>query len=170
MILFCFSFKRDFFCFFKMKLFHQHHQPLLVIISFILWRRERTKRHPPSPRPLPIWRGCNTENRRNRRFSSVLVSRDARWYFWTAGALRITLSIIYTIELTPQGLGCETPRLLIFLQIYLTNLKQFFYCIVLWFKRLEDHIGEWGSPLLTKYLITHYGLPTELYQLRFPLK
>ena len=46
------------------------------LFSFILWRRERTKRHPPSPRPLPIWRGCNTGKCRNRHFPSVLVSRD----------------------------------------------------------------------------------------------
>ena len=58
---FCFSFKRDF-------LFWKTMKHLL----FILWRRERTKRHPPPPsRPL-YWAGV-TENRGNRRFVRVLV-------------------------------------------------------------------------------------------------
>ncbi len=69
--------------------------------SFILWRRERTKRHlysgqvlrtsiNPNPffiirgfEPYPKsfsnrWKGLNTEKCRNRHFSSVLVSRDTR--------------------------------------------------------------------------------------------
>ena len=41
-------------------------------ILFILWRREWTKRHPPPPRPPPIWGGCN----RSACRSDTKVSSD----------------------------------------------------------------------------------------------
>ena len=42
---------------------------------FLGARKER-KEHPPSPRPLPIWRGCNLKVAETDDFQWVLVSRD----------------------------------------------------------------------------------------------
>ena len=70
---------------------------LAVLIRSLLWRRRKNekkrysltfssvekeaKRHSPH-QGLPTGGGCNTENRRNRRFSSVLVSRDTAYFFY----------------------------------------------------------------------------------------
>ena len=45
---------------------HQHHRKAKPchILTFFGAKKE-AKKHPPSPRPLPIWRGCNRSSCRS---------------------------------------------------------------------------------------------------------
>ena len=63
-----------------------------------LWRRERTKRHPPSPRPLPIWRGCKQKVAETANFFSVLVSRDDAMEFLSAYSSAIASTACKTLS------------------------------------------------------------------------
>jgi hypothetical protein len=52
---------------------------ITYLFSFILWRRERTKRHPPPTKPPPIWGVLSEKSQHAVDFSGFLVSRDTRW-------------------------------------------------------------------------------------------
>ena len=95
------SFKRDFLFLGK----------TMKHLLFILWRRERTKRHLMSfllaqmkelkktstpTEPPPILGGRNTGNRRNRRFPSMQESRDTAWIVYRL-AHRDTAEIYYHV-------------------------------------------------------------------------
>jgi len=63
------------------------HELLHYRVSLPFWRRKK-QRHPPSPRPLPIWRGCKQIIAARRRLFLFSGKAGRRFDYLSAGAER----------------------------------------------------------------------------------